>query len=228
MRFLGSAQANLNWNLDLFGGQKAAIEGARASARAAALDVAAARLAIAGSVVQTYIDLARAEAQATLARRTIATRERSVQLVDVRIRNRLASNLQATAAQTYCRRRASRWRRRTAPAPCVNALAALAGRGPDYAAAIRPATLRLDTALPLPARVPADLIARRPTSPPRRHGSRPPPPAARSRAALSIPTSTSPRSPASRRSASATSSASMPARRAPDRRSICRSSTTAG
>ena len=40
---------------------------------AAALDVAAARLAIAGSVGQTYIDLARADAQATLARRTIAT-----------------------------------------------------------------------------------------------------------------------------------------------------------
>lgn len=163
VRFLGSAQANLNWNLDLFGRQRAAIEGARASARAAALDVAAARLAIAGSVVQTYIDLARAEAQATLARRTIATRERSVQLVDVRIRNRLASNLQATAAQTLLSQaRVALAEADGARARAVNALAALAGRGPDYAAAIRPATLRLDTALPLPARVPADLIARRP------------------------------------------------------------------
>lgn len=163
VRFLGQAQANLAWNLDLFGRQKAAIEGARASARAAGLDLAAARLAIAGSVVQTYIDLARAEAQATIAQRTIATRQESLRLVRVRIANRLASNLQATAAETLlAQARTALVRAEGARALTTNALAALAGRGPDYAAAIRPATLRFDTALPLPPRVPADLLGRRP------------------------------------------------------------------
>jgi len=163
VRFVGQAQANLNWNLDLFGRQKAAITGARASARAAALDLAAARLAIAGSVAQTYIDLARAEAEATIARRTIATRQDSLRLVNIRIRNRLASNLQATAAQTLlAQAQTALVRADGARALATNALAALAGRGPDYAAAIRPATLRLDAALPLPAQVPADLLARRP------------------------------------------------------------------
>jgi NodT family efflux transporter outer membrane factor (OMF) lipoprotein len=163
VRFIGQGQANLNWNLDLFGRQKAAIEGARASARAAALDLAAARLAIAGSVVQTYIDLARAEAEAAIARRTIATRQESLRLVNVRIRNRLASNLQATAAETLlAQARAALVRAQGSRALATNALAALAGRGPDYAAAIRTATLNLDAALPLPAQVPADLLARRP------------------------------------------------------------------
>ncbi|MCU6455351.1 efflux transporter outer membrane subunit [Sphingomonas sp. A2-49] len=163
VRFIGQAQANLAWNLDLFGRQKAAIEGARASTRAAALDLAAARLAIAGAVVQTYIDLARAEAEATIARRTIATRQDSVRLVGVRVRNRLASKLDATAAQTLlAQARTALIRAEGSRAIATNALAALAGRGPDYAAAIRPATLRLDAALPLPARVPADLLARRP------------------------------------------------------------------
>ncbi|MEH3158624.1 MAG: efflux transporter outer membrane subunit [Sphingomonas taxi] len=163
VRFLGQAQANLASNLDLFGRQKAAIEGARASTRAAGLDLAAARLVIAGSVVQTYIDLARAEAQATIARRTIATRQESLRLVRVRIANRLASNLQATAAETLlAQARTALVRAEGARALAINALAALAGRGPDYAAAIRPATLRFDTALPLPPRVPADLLARRP------------------------------------------------------------------
>jgi len=163
VRFVGQAQANLNWNLDLFGRQKAAIEGARASAQAAGLDLAAARLAIAGSVVQTYIDLTRAEAEATIARRTIAARQESLRLVDVRIRNRLASNLQATAAQTLlAQAQGALVRAEGSRALATNALAALAGRGPDYAAAIRPATLRFDAALPLPARVPADLLARRP------------------------------------------------------------------
>ncbi|AIT07117.1 RND transporter [Sphingomonas taxi] len=163
VRFVGQVQANLTWNLDLFGRQKAAITGARASARAAALDLAAARLAIAGSVAQTYIDLARAEAEATIARRTIATRQDSLRLVNIRIRNRLASNLQATAAQTLlAQAQTALVRADGARALATNALAALAGRGPDYAAAIRPATLRLDAALPLPAQVPADLLARRP------------------------------------------------------------------
>ncbi len=163
VRFIGQAQANLNWNLDLFGRQKAAIEGARASTQAAALDLAAARLAIAGSVVQTYIDLARAESEAVIARRTIATRQESLRLVNVRIRNRLASNLQATAAQTLlAQAQTALVRAEGSRALATNALAALAGRGPDYAAAIRPATLDLDAALPLPAQVPADLLARRP------------------------------------------------------------------
>ncbi len=163
VRFIGQAQANLNWNLDLFGRQKAAIEGARASTQAAALDLAAARLAIAGSVVQTYIDLARAESEAVIARRTIATRQESLRLVNVRIRNRLASNLQATAAQTLlAQAQTALVRAEGSRALATNALAALAGRGPDYAATIRPATLDLDAALPLPAQVPADLLARRP------------------------------------------------------------------
>ncbi|WP_271299595.1 efflux transporter outer membrane subunit [Sphingomonas sp. CV7422] len=163
VRFVGTTQANLSWNLDLFGRQKAAIAGARASAEAAALDLAAARLAIAGSVVQTYIDLARAEAEATIARRTIATRQQSVRLVAIRIRNRLASNLQATAAQTLLAQAQSALvRAEGARALAVNALAALAGRGPDYAAAIVRTTVQLDAALPLPAQVPADLLARRP------------------------------------------------------------------
>ena len=163
VRFVGQAQANLTWNLARFGRQKAAITGARAAARAAALDLAAARLAIAGAVAQTYIDLARAEAEATIARRTIATRQDSLRLVNIRIRNRLASNLQATAAQTLlAQAQTALVRANGARAVATNALAALAGRGPDYAAAIQPATLRLDAALPLPAQVPADLLARRP------------------------------------------------------------------
>ena len=163
VRFIGQAQANLNWNLDLFGRQKAAIESARASTQAAALDLAAARLAIAGSVVQTYIDLARAEAEATIARRTIATRQESLRLVNVRIRNRLASNLQAVAAQTLLSQaQTALVRAEGSRALATNALAALAGRGPDYAATIRPTTLNMDAALPLPAQVPADLLARRP------------------------------------------------------------------
>lgn len=161
-RFIGSTAANLSWNLDLFGRQKAAIEGARASVRAAALDVAAARLTLSGAVVQTYVDMARAEMQAGIAQRTIATRENSLRLVNVRIRNNLSSKLEAQAAATLlAQARQALLRSQAAQVLAKTALAALAGRGVDYPATIRPTAIRLDAALPLPRAVPADLLARR-------------------------------------------------------------------
>jgi NodT family efflux transporter outer membrane factor (OMF) lipoprotein len=161
-RFIGSTAANLSWNLDLFGRQKAAIEGARASVRAAALDVAAARLTLSGAVVQTYVDMARAEMQAGIAQRTIDTRENSLRLVNVRIRNNLSSKLEAQAAATLlAQARQALLRSQAAQLLAKTALAALAGRGVDYPATIRPTAIRLDAALPLPGAVPADLLARR-------------------------------------------------------------------
>jgi len=161
-RFIGSTAANLSWNLDLFGRQKAAIESARASVRAAALDVAAARLTLSGAVVQTYVDMARAEMQAGIAQRTIATRENSLRLVNVRIRNNLSSKLEAQAAATLlAQARQALLRSQAAQVLAKTALAALAGRGVDYPATIRPTAIRLDAALPLPRAVPADLLARR-------------------------------------------------------------------
>ena len=154
--------ADLNYDLDLFGRQAAAIAGARASARAVRLDLEAARLALAGSVAQSYIDLAQAETEAGIARRTIAAREGSLRLVRVRIRNRLASRLQSTAAETLlAQARGALVRAEGSRATAADALAALAGHGPNYAAGIGPAHLRLDAALPRPGAVPADLLSRR-------------------------------------------------------------------
>jgi NodT family efflux transporter outer membrane factor (OMF) lipoprotein len=161
-RFVGTGLANLNWNLDLFGRQRSAIRGARAATAAAGLDLVAARLALTGSVVSTYLDLVRAEAQGRIAQRTIDARTGSLRLVDVRIRNRLASQLDRQAAVTLLAQARQALVRAQANAVLAkNALAALAGRGVDYPATIRPTTVRLDGGLPLPATVPADLLARR-------------------------------------------------------------------
>jgi NodT family efflux transporter outer membrane factor (OMF) lipoprotein len=162
VRAVGTTQASLSWNLDLFGRQKAAIDAARASTQAAGLDLEAARLALAGAVVQTYVNMARAEMQAGIARRTIATRQDSLRLITVRIRNNLASKLDAQGALTLvAQAQQALLRAQAAQVLARNALAALAGRGSDYARAIQPTKLHLDAALPLPTAVPADLIARR-------------------------------------------------------------------
>lgn len=161
VRFIGTGQAGLNWNLDLFGRQRAAIEQAIATRDAARFDAAATRVMIAAAVVQSYAELARAERQAGIARDTVATRQASLRLVEVRIRNRLASKLDSTAATTLVAQAEAALARATAArALAVDALAALAGRGPDYAAAIGPAHLS-DPGPALPATIPADLLSRR-------------------------------------------------------------------
>jgi NodT family efflux transporter outer membrane factor (OMF) lipoprotein len=161
-RFIGTALANLDWNLDLFGRQRSAIRGAEATAAAATLDLTAARLALSASVVSTYLDLVRAEAQTRIAQRTIDARTGSLRLVDVRIRNRLASELDRQSATTLLAQAQQALVRANAAAVLAkNALAALAGRGVDYPATIRPTALRLDAGLSLPATVPADLLSRR-------------------------------------------------------------------
>lgn len=161
-RFIGTSGFNLGWNLDLFGRQKAAIRAASATAQAALLDHAAARLALAGSVVQAYVDLARAEAGAGIAGRAITTRETSLRLIDVRIRNNLASKLDRQAAVTLlAQAQQAQLRAVAARQLAKNALAALVGKGSDYAATIRPTAMAIDAGLALTDRIPADLLARR-------------------------------------------------------------------
>lgn len=162
VRVLGTAAVNLGYNLDLFGRQRAAVVQAGAAADAARLDAASAQLALAGAVVQAYLDLARAEVQAGIARRTIATRQAALRLVEAQRRNRLASGVQTAAAETLLTQaEQALTRAQGARALAANALAALAGRGPDYAAALGAARPDLSAGLPLPAAVPADLLGRR-------------------------------------------------------------------
>ena len=162
VRFVGTAQANLSYDLDLFDRQKAAIAGARATLAAAALDVAAARLMLAGSVVQAYSDVVRAERQAAIARQTIAARENTLRLVQVRVRNQLASKLDSEAATTLlAQAREALVGAQGARVLATDALAALAGRGADYPATIGATAIRVESPFPLPPTIPADLLARR-------------------------------------------------------------------
>ena len=162
VRELGTAQAGLNWNLDLFGRQRAAIAQAAAGAEAARFDAAAARLMLAGAVTQSYAEMARAERRAAIAERAIATRRQSLALVDARVRNRLASRLDHEAARTLVAQgELALVEARAARVLATDALAALVGRGPDYGRGIGPARLPADIALPVPDTIPADLLARR-------------------------------------------------------------------
>ncbi len=162
-RGIGQAQANLGWDLDFWGRQAAAVDQARAEAGAAMLDYDAARLVLAGSVAQTYVELARADRQLALTQAALVERGQALELSRLRLRSHLDSErdlrtaevLRAQAAQVVVRLQGER-------ETLVHALALLAGQGAGYYATIAPPGLALDALPALPAELPADLLARRP------------------------------------------------------------------
>ena len=162
-RWIASAQAGLDWNLDLFGAQKARIAQSGAGLRAAALDAAAARLSIAGSVASAYVDLARAYALADVARDLVVSRERSLKLANTRIRTGLASDFDARTGETLlAEARQAQIRAEAGRVLAVHALAALAGRGADFYATVTRPVFDTDRMAALPTALPADLLGRRP------------------------------------------------------------------
>lgn len=154
----------LNWDLDLFGRQAALIDQARRQVDAAALDVATARLALAGAIAQNYLDLYRAWESLDIASDTEAQRERLLQLTRKRLAAGLDTQVELKQAEgALPQARLAKWQAQLAADSAVHKLAALANRGGDtaYAAIGRP-KIDLDTAVPLPTQLPADLLARRP------------------------------------------------------------------
>jgi NodT family efflux transporter outer membrane factor (OMF) lipoprotein len=162
-QWFGTIQGNLSWDIDFWGRQSAMVDKARATANASALDAEAARLVLEGAVVKAYVELASAYELADVAADAVKTREGVLLLTNTRFHNGLenaASVKQAEAELSEAKEAltAANSNRDLA----VHAIAALVGRGADLYGAITRPTLNLETALPLPDALPADLLARRP------------------------------------------------------------------
>ncbi|WP_010215390.1 efflux transporter outer membrane subunit [Sphingomonas sp. PAMC 26621] len=158
-----SVQANLNWNLDLFGRQRALVAGARADVAAAALDAAAARLMVSTSIAQAYVGLARADQLIRVADSFVATRRQALGFVNSRIRNKLASQFELRQAETLLAEADQARTRAVAQRELlVHAIAALVGRGADFYPQIASPKLAFDAPPMVPAMLPADLLGRRP------------------------------------------------------------------
>jgi NodT family efflux transporter outer membrane factor (OMF) lipoprotein len=80
-----SATLGLRWDADLFGRQKADLEAALGSARAARADADVAAQQIATQVVRTYFSLARLESQRAVAQRTYDQRKQMLSLISQRV-----------------------------------------------------------------------------------------------------------------------------------------------
>lgn len=156
--------AGLQYELDFFGKNRAALAAATSSAEAAKADEAAARLQISTAVATVYAQLVQLFADKHLAEEALHQREESAALT----RKRFASNLENAAAVAQAE--AQVWGAKgnldtvnRLIALTQDQLAALMGKGPDRGRTITPQTVRANLLSPgLPQDLPLSLIGRRP------------------------------------------------------------------
>ena len=82
---LGNAQIAGSWEFDFFGRNRAAIEAAVGTQRAAQAEVQAARMLLSSSVARTYVQLGRLLEQRDVARGALKQREATLRLVNQRV-----------------------------------------------------------------------------------------------------------------------------------------------
>jgi NodT family efflux transporter outer membrane factor (OMF) lipoprotein len=159
----GQEGVNLSWDIDFFGRQQALLRQARSQTAAAGLDIASARLALAGAVAQSYVDLYRQYALAELARKTEEQRLHILEITRKRVQAGLDTNVELREAEGGVpQAHVDLTQAQAAVSLAIHQLAALSGRGADAYAENKRPQLDLEAALPLPKALPADLLGRRP------------------------------------------------------------------
>lgn len=159
---VGRVALNAGFDLDLFGRNRAALAAATSEAEAARLDAAQAALVLATGIAANYADLARLYAQQDVLRRALAVRGATEKLVSDRVAIGLDTQgelKQSRSAVPAARVELAANEEQIALAK--NAIAALAGAGPDRALTIaRPRAPVLAVGVPADAGI--ALIGRRP------------------------------------------------------------------
>ena len=88
-----------SWEIDLFGGQRRAVEAARASLDAAEAGVADAQVSLVADVASAYVNLRSAQQRLALADESVAREQRTLDLTAERVRGGTATELDLTRIQ---------------------------------------------------------------------------------------------------------------------------------
>ena len=161
--WMSQAGASLSWDLDFWGKQADAVHRARDLAGSARLDEDNARLMLAGAIAQAYIELYRQDALADIAQRSEAQRQNILDITRRRVSAGLDTQLEIREAEGQLpQARVARTQASAAADLAIHELATLTGEGADAYAAIQRPVLDVQAALPVPADLPINLLARRP------------------------------------------------------------------
>jgi NodT family efflux transporter outer membrane factor (OMF) lipoprotein len=159
----GRVTADLDWDLDLFGRNRANLAAATSEAEAAQMDAAESRLMLTTNVVSAYADLLRLTGERAAAAEALANRQKSAGLVGQRARDGVAN--QGEAAQAQANASAATQELTSADEQLAIArdrLAALLGAGPDRGLQITAPKAPALTDFGLPQDLSVDLLGRRP------------------------------------------------------------------
>lgn len=163
--WLGTGQVALDFNfdLDLWGRNRAALAAATSEAEAARIDAQQARLVLTTGVADAYADLVRLYDQRAIQQRALDIRTASQKLVTQRQRNGLETRGSVRQADaTVATARAALAGIDQSIAIRRHQIAALIGAGPDRGLAITQPKLGYAGSLGLPGDVTTNLVARRP------------------------------------------------------------------
>lgn len=155
--------ADLDYQLDLFGKNRAALAAATSEAEAAQVDVAAARLTLSTAVADAYARLVQLGGDRRAAKDAVRLRQQSRDLVSARVKQGLENTGQL--AQADARLDAAKANQDAVEGQIVltrNQLAALLGKGPDRGRSIAVPQIPALKAFGVPASLDADLLSRRP------------------------------------------------------------------
>ena len=154
---------NADYELDLWGKNRAAYDAALGRSQAAEADAFTSRLVLSAALAGAYVQLARAYEQLDLAHRALEDREKVQALTNDRVRAGLDSRLELKQVETSipaARARVAQVEEEIALAR--NQIAALLGAGPDRGLAIARPTAVAHATIGVPSKLPAELIGRRP------------------------------------------------------------------
>ncbi|HSM13038.1 MAG TPA: efflux transporter outer membrane subunit [Thermoanaerobaculia bacterium] len=154
-------EAGLSFELDLFGRLSNRAEAARQELLAAPYSRDAVRLAVASDVAAAYLDLLALDRQAAVTERTVASRRRAFELIELRYRGGLSSrlDLERTRAERAAAEAVLPELERLRRAR-ENQLALLLGRMPGEVS--RERSLESLSAPAVPVGLPSELLLRRP------------------------------------------------------------------
>ena len=159
----GRGTLDLNFDLDLWGRNRAALAAATSEAEAARMDAAETRLVLTTNLAAAYADFARVTAERDAADTALRVRNDSAGLVGRRVEQQLANRGEgdrARAAAAAARQDLAALDEELVIAR--NRLAALTGAGPDRGLTLKAPAARPSTTFGLPPNLAADLLGRRP------------------------------------------------------------------
>lgn len=159
----GRATLDFSWELDFWGRQRAALAAATSEREAVRAEAAQARLLLASGIASGYAELSRLFAGRDTVLKAVQVRRKTAELMSERFANGLENRGAARLADANLAAAESRLLAIDEQIGLQrNALAALAGAGPDRALAIQQPSLALNREFGLPTHLSAGLLGRRP------------------------------------------------------------------